>query len=440
MNINLKELKQKNSIINDMLMKETIWLNPDYIDYDNAMRNINISMKDIEDTENRLIRFSAFIKKYFPETSSSNGIIESPLTNIENMKDILNKKYDAKISGKLFLKEDSNLAIAGSVKARGGIYEILKYSEDLAIENNLIKETDNYEKFLDLRDFFSQYSIHVGSTGNLGLSIGIISAALGYSVTVHMSADARKWKKDLLRSKGVNVIEYSSDYSKAVEEGRKLSLKDEKSYFVDDENSLNLFLGYAVSAIRLKKQLLENKVLVDENNPLFVFIPCGVGGAPGGITFGLKQIFKDNVHCFFVEPFQAPCMMLGMATKLNNDISVQDIGLTGVTCADGLAVGRPSKFVGVVMRELLSGDMTVKDSVLYDYMRDLINSEDIFIEPSSTAAFHGVCKIESDDTFREYLSKHKLIDKMKNSSIISWATGGKLVPEDIRKEYINTYL
>ena len=422
--------------------KEVGWINPEKILWKDAKEKLEVSSKDIDDAQKRLERFAPFIMKCFPETVEKQGIIESALTPIPKMQKCLEETYKVKIGGRLLLKQDSHLAVAGSIKARGGIYEVLKHTEELALNAGLIKLDDDYSCLADekCRKFFEQYTIQVGSTGNLGLSIGIASAAIGYQVIVHMSSDAKQWKKDMLRSHGVRVVEYESDYSEAVKQGRKDSDKNPKSYFVDDENSKNLFLGYAVAAGRLKKQLDEQEIYIDNDHPLFVYIPCGVGGAPGGVTFGLKQIWGDNVHVFFVEPTQAPCMILGMTTGLHNDICVQDVGLTGLTHADGLAVGRPSGFVGKVMEPLLSGEFTVEDRWLYEYMRALWNTENIFIEPSSCAAFEGPLKLSEYDETRKYLEKENLLDKMESAVHIAWATGGCLVPEDIRNEYRNTYL
>lgn len=439
----VKKLAERAPVLKEMQKgQEVVWINPDKVSFAESMKGCELSAKDVEDAEARLKRFAPFIMKCFPETRDRGGLIESVLTDIPVMRERICRKYGSVLEGRLLLKQDSHLAIAGSVKARGGIYEVLKHTEDLLLEQGMLSEEDDYSCLAEpeFRKFFEQYTVQVGSTGNLGMSIGIMSAAIGYRVIVHMSADAKQWKKDLLRSRGVTVLEYESDYSGAVKNGRRLSDEDPKSYFVDDENSRNLFLGYAVAANRLIGQLEEKGITVDEEHPLFVYIPCGVGGAPGGISFGLKQVFGDYVHCFFVEPVQAPCMLAGMATGLHNRISVQDLGLSGRTHADGLAVGRPSGFVGKVMSPMLSGEFTVQDARLYDYMRDLLETENIFLEPSACAAFQGVIRMGQSMETKRYLEKNHLTDKMKNAVHIAWATGGNLVPDRERERYRNTCL
>ncbi|MBV7275356.1 D-serine ammonia-lyase [Clostridium sp. PL3] len=417
--------------------EEVFWANSKYGKFSEAIKKVSLSEKDVQDAEERLKRFAPYIAKVFPDTQKTNGIIESPIVKILNMQRKLEKLFDQQILGQLLLKCDSHLAISGSIKARGGIYEVLKHAEDLAIENNLLTLEDDYsiidsDKF---REFFSKYSIAVGSTGNLGLSIGIMSAQLGFKVYVHMSADARQWKKDLLRSKGVTVIEYQSDYSKAVEEGRKQAEADPNMYFVDDENSTNLFLGYAVAAYRLKNQLKEINVVVDEQHPLFVYLPCGVGGGPGGVAFGLKLVFKDNVHCFFAEPTHSPCMLIGLMTNMHDKVCVQDFGIDNITAADGLAVGRASGFVGKTLEELISGSYTVKDEQLYTLLSILSDSEDIQLEPSALAGIYGPIQLFKDDAGQDYIENNNLKDKMKNASHIAWATGGSMVPKDVMETY-----
>jgi D-serine dehydratase len=413
--------------------EEVFWLNPNYTKFTNMVEKLPFDEGDMLEAEQRLKRFAPFIATVFPETKNLKGIIESPLIGIENMQEELAAMFKQSIQGKLLLKCDSHLPIAGSIKARGGIYEVLKHAEELALEHGLVSIEDDYSVFASdkFRTFFSQYSITVGSTGNLGLSIGIISAKLGFRVNVHMSADAKQWKKELLRSNGVNVIEHNSDYSYAVEMGRKEAEKDPNNYFIDDENSPHLFMGYAVAAFRLKKQLEEKKIVVDKDHPLFVYLPCGVGGAPGGIAFGLKLLFQDDVHCFFAEPTHSPCMLLGMMTRLHDRVSVQDFGIDNKTEADGLAVGRPSKFVGKTMEKLVSGIYTINDHHLFILLKRMKDVEGISLEPSALAGVYGPAQLVAEG--KPYMERHGLT--MKNATHICWATGGSLVPKEEMEAY-----
>lgn len=432
-NEKLKKWKNEYPLMEDIInTQKVIWFNPKYGKNKNHSK-INISKEDIIKAKNRLDRFKPYIREVFPETKKDNGLIESELESINDFKGDLENILHSTINGSLYIKRDDSLPIAGSIKARGGIYEVLKYAENLALKNNLITKEENYNKFAnnEFKSFFSKYSLAVGSTGNLGLSIGIMGAALGFKTTVHMSNDAKEWKKTLLKQKGVNVKEYASDYSKAVEKGREQSQNNPRSYFIDDEKSKNLFLGYAVAAFRLKNQFERKNININNNNPLFVYLPCGVGGGPGGICFGLKKVFGEDVHCFFAEPTHSPAMLIGMMTGEHNNISVQDLGIDNKTAADGLAVGTPSKFVGRIMEKYLAGIYTVQDDVLFKLLNETYNKKEIKLEPSALAGFPGPGQIKRND-FCEKFEINK-----KNINHLIWATGGSMVPENIFREYLS---
>lgn len=374
-------------------------------------------------------RFAPFFEKSFPQLASSHGILESPLKKIPAMQNLLGET--GKIEGNLYLKCDNALPIAGSIKARGGFYEVLHYAEQLALKAGMLGKEEDYSIFAskEFKRFFGKHKIGVGSTGNLGLSIGILSAKLGFKVTVYVSADAKPWKKDLLRSKGVEVVEFSGDFSEAILAGRKETQADPSAYFVDDENSTELFIGYTVGALRLARQLKEQNITVDAAHPLFVYSPCGVGGSPGGTAFGLKQIFGDHVHCFFVEPTHSPAVIAGLVTGEMSNISVQDLGIDNKTEADGLAVGRPSHFATTISDHIISGIYTVEDARLFALLAQLMDTEKIFLEPSATAGLVGPQRIQAT----RYAADNNL--NMAKATHVAWATGGDLVPEANRKQF-----
>lgn len=429
---------QQHPLIADLVRHAPVaWFNPGVAPCAQALGDVPLGAGDIAEASARLTRFAPFIASAFPQTQAAGGLIESPLLPLPSLQAALCDELDIAPLGTLWLKADNLLPISGSIKARGGIYEVLKHAEGLALAGGLLKPGDDYAT-LDsdaARAFFSQYSIAVGSTGNLGLSIGVMGARLGLRTTVHMSADARQWKKDRLRACGVKVREYDADYGVAVEQGRREADADPKCHFVDDENSTDLFLGYAVAAERLRGQLQAAGIVVDAEHPLFVYLPCGVGGGPGGVAFGLKQAFGDAVHCLFAEPSHSPCMLLGVYTGLHEQVSVYDFGLDNHTAADGLAVGRPSGFVGRAMQRLIDGYYTVSDAELFRLLALVEQLEGLALEPSALAGVPGMGRVLLENQgYRQRLGLDER--RMANATHLVWATGGSMVPREEMDAYL----
>ncbi len=164
----IKQLVTDYPLVQQLIdLQELAWFNPNITTLAEGLPYVGLDQNDVKDASDRLKRFAPYLCKAFPETAVTNGIIESDIQVIPAMQQVLSSRYHTDITGKVLLKKDSHLPISGSIKARGGIYEVLQHAEGLAIEAGLLSIEDNYEKLHSdaFTQFFSQYSIAVGSTG-----------------------------------------------------------------------------------------------------------------------------------------------------------------------------------------------------------------------------------------------------------------------------------
>ena len=134
-----------------------------------------------------------------------------------------------------------------------------------------------------------------------------------------------------------------------------------------------------------------------------------------------------------LKPTHSRCMLLGLITKEHNNISVKDFGLDSRTEANGLAVGRPSGFVGRFLNELISEVYTVSDDCLFVLLSTLADNEKIKLEPSALSGVIGPVTLFKNK--HHYLTKRNLDTSVKKATHIAWSTGGNMVPEDVWISY-----
>jgi D-serine dehydratase len=417
--------------------RPALWLNPNVKPDGICDPSLPIRSTQVSEAEANWRILAPVLKTCFPELEASNGKILSQLIEAKDLRLALG--YAGPEYGRVFVKADNDLPVAGSIKARGGVYEVFMYAKQMAEKRGILTPGGDITVLASAqaRALFAQHTIAVGSTGNLGLSVGIAARALGFRAVVHMSSDAKQWKVERLTRLGVEVVQHKADYTTAVEHARIDAEGDASIYFVDDERSEMLFFGYSAAASELAAQLEAAGVPVDEEHPLFIYLPCGIGGAPGGAAYGLKAIFGDAAHAFFVEPVQSPCALVHMMSGSKELVSVYDVGLTNRTEADGMAVARMSAFVADVMKPMLSGIFTVADDDLFRWLWMAETTQSIRLEPSATAGFAGPEFIVKSTQGRAYQEAQGLTGKLAQATHVIWTTGGAFVPEDQFKKFMD---
>ena len=116
-------------------------------------------------------------------------------------------------------------------------------------------------------------------------------------------------------------------------------------------------------------------------------------------------------------------MMLGMATGLHNEVSVNDFGVENRTIADGLAVGRASGFVGKQMYPFMDGCYSLSDSRMSALLKMVKDTENIKLESSALAGMFGPVMLS------------RALGELPQGYHLVWATGGSMVPDCEYEKY-----
>ena len=391
--------------------------NPARTDSVTAFRQAPSAGSAMEEARLRWDNFAPLLARAFPELAQGGGVIKSPLRLAPP--GIVPGLAD----DRLFVKADHELPLTGTIKARGGVYEVLSHARQVALDEHLISSEADIANLTSpiAKATFSRRRILTGSTGNLGYSVGLTARALGFAVEVHMSADAKPWKVRRLLDLGAEVVQHEGDFSVAVSAARAIAAGRPGDYFIDDEDSLTLFMGYAAAARELEAQLDAVGVSVSWETPLIVYLPCGVGGSPGGVTFGLKHIFGDGVRCIFAEPVAAPSVMLQVAHGTGERVNAYEFGLDNQTIADGLAVPAASMLVVQHVRQMVDGFATVEDASLLFWARQLWERGGYRLEPSAAAGFEAL-RLTAASPERPANFEHAVH--------VVWTTGGAQLPDN----------
>ena len=424
-------------------------VNPNHSNDQRDIEKQSITRADIQEARELLDRAKPLFRQLWPDDKTLKdweGLIESPLTPAHALRDAMGG------TGTWLLKRDDDLPVAGSIKGRGAFFAVLEHAEKLAIGKGLIAKGQDLGSLAspEAKATFSEYKISVGSTGNLGMGIALLAAALGFDAKVYLSEEAADWKKKRLTDHGCKIYEHDGNFKEALQKGRDdcaaaNEAKPASAYFVDDEDSKALSVGPTVAGLRMKEQLEKQGIRIDANHPLFVYIPTGVGGGPSGVLRGLVDAFQDeglhqHIHGILVQPKQCASVLarLSIPDKDNKKpVDVYHLGLNNKSPrGDGMAVPQASELAFANLQVNAAGAMTVSDDDMLKNTARLHKTEGITIETTAAASINGP-KWCASEAGRDYIRKNGIEKAMPDAVHVMWFTGGGKVPEDTKAKILH---
>ncbi|MBW2558161.1 MAG: cysteine--tRNA ligase [Deltaproteobacteria bacterium] len=291
----------------------------------------------------------------------------TPIVEIRNLNPNRNVKIYAKLEG-------SNPG--GSIKDRTALYMI--------------------EKALERGEFTKEKIILEATSGNTGIGLALVAAAMGYKVTLVLSESASEERKKILKALGAELVLTPAHLGTdgAIEVVYEMLREHPDTYFVPDQhnNEDNTLAHYHGTAEEIWRQT-DNKVTM-------VVASLGTSGTAMGISRRLKE-YNEDIRIVGVEPY------------LHHKIQ-------------GLKNMKESYRPGIFDRKCLDEKINILDEDAFEMARALAQTEGLFVGMSSGAAMHvalekagemkeGLIVVIFPDSGERYLSTTLFADREETS-------------------------
>ena len=302
---------------------------------------------------------------------SYNNILDlignTPIVKIRNLNPNKNVEIYAKLEG-------SNPG--GSIKDRTALYMI--------------------EKALERGEFTREKTILEATSGNTGIGLALVAAAMGYKITLVLSESASDERKKTLKALGAELVLTPAHLGTdgAIEVVYEMLREHPETYFVPDQhnNEDNILAHYHGTAEEIWRQT-DNKVTM-------VVASLGTSGTAMGISRRLKEYNRD-IKIVGVEPY------------LRHTIQ-------------GLKNMKESYRPGIFDRAYLDEKINILDEDAFEMARTLARTEGLFVGMSSGAAMHvalekaremeeGLIVVIFPDSGERYLSTPLFADREDSS-------------------------